>query len=194
MGNFRRAEVRIIGTRPLLLHSFGPESIPLTPAEKEGVPGNSPNEWRKTYLADSEGVLYVRSDYIFGALREGAKHVKKSRGSIQSAVCATMVVDPEGISLGLTVPDEPTTDPTQPVYLDIRSVRNPSTRARNVRYRLACAPGWQCSFRLTWDVLVVPGDQMREVVRLAGQLAGLGDGRSIGLGRFAVDSYQVSEV
>jgi hypothetical protein len=66
---------------------------------------------------------------------------------------------------------------------------NPSTRARNVRYRLAASAGWEATFELQWDKTVVPRDQMKAVVIPAGTLVGLGDGRSVGYGRFAVKAF-----
>jgi hypothetical protein len=65
------------------------------------------------------------------------------------------------ILLDRTLPEEPLpTDPNAPVYLDIQSVRNPATRARNVRYRVAVAPGWTCRFGMTWDRTMVSTAEM----------------------------------
>jgi hypothetical protein len=89
------------------------------------------------------------------------------------------------------LPPEPLpTDPLEPVYLDIQSVRNPATRARNVRYRVAVAPGWTCSYRLQWDKTIVSTQEMQMVAIDAGRLSGLGDGRSIGYGRFEVAAFE----
>lgn len=43
------AEVKIRGNRPLLFNNFTIDSIPLVKREKEGVAGNNPEEWRKSY-------------------------------------------------------------------------------------------------------------------------------------------------
>lgn len=201
MGNIVTATVKVRGVRPIMWHKFGPESIPLGKQERTGVAGNDPEEWKKTVLYTKEGQLYVRPDYVFGAMREAARYTKKGRGSIQKYVAATLQVPDDKIlmddrfipgfngSLPDTLPD----DDTLPVYLDIRGVRNPSTRGRNVRYRVACSTGWTCTFNLMWDKTIVSRGQMEAVLIDAGNLVGLADGRSIGFGRFEVLEFDVSE-
>ncbi len=77
--------------------------------------------------------------------------------------------------------------------MDIRSVRNPSTKARNVRYRVAASAGWELSFNLLWDKTIVSTSELKAVCNDAGMLVGLADGRSIGLGRFTITSFEVAE-
>jgi hypothetical protein len=201
MSNILTAKVSIVGTRPIMWHKFGPESIPLEKQEKVGVAGNDPSEWRKTVLYTKEGQLYVRPDYVFSCLRDAARYTKKGRGSIQKFVAATLQVTNDkiliddrfipGFNGGL--PNEIPTDDTLPVYLDIRGVRNPSTKGRNVRYRVACSPGWTCTFGLMWDCTIVDRGQMQAVTIDAGKLVGLADGRSIGFGRFDVTAFEIAE-
>jgi len=205
MANLIEAKVRIKGTRPILWHAFGPDSIPLEKKERTGVAGHDPQEWRKTVLCTKSGQLYVRGDYIFGSIRDGAKHTKRGRGSIQRFVQATLQVVEDRILIDdrfmpgangdydLATADPPETDPELPVYLDIRSCVNPSTRGRNVRYRVAASPGWECGFVLQWDATVVSRGEMEAVTIDAGRLVGLADGRNIGMGRFAVEQFAVRE-
>lgn len=192
-----KAKVSIVGTRPgtrpMLFHKFGVDAIPLGKKEKTGVAGNDPEEWKRTYMATKEGQLYVEPSYIFGCLREGAKHTKKGRGSIQAAVAATLQVLDDKVLIDRYMSDELAEDPSEPVYLDIRSVRNPQTRGRNIRYRVACSPGWRTSFTILFDATVVSRNEIEQVVIDAGTLVGLADGRSIGYGRFEVESFEVSE-
>lgn len=193
--NMVRVRVTIKGTRPLIQHRFGPESIPLEDVEKDGVAGNSPNEWRKTCMITDKGQLYLPNTYIFGCLRDGARHTKKGRGSIQPLVAATLQVEEEIILLDRHMPKkgDPPRNPGPLVYIDVTGVRNPSTKARNVRYRLATAKGWQCSFTIFWDRTVVAREQMCAVLTDSGTLVGLGDGRSVGYGRFVVVSWEELE-
>ncbi len=145
--NIVRARVTIRGTRPLLQHAFGPESLPLEKGERAGVAGNDPTEWKKTCMVNANGQLYIKPTYVFGCVRDAAKHTKKGKGSIQAVVAATLQVEESVILIDRFLPEEePTRDMDAPVYLDVCGVRNPSTKARNVRYRLACSPGWGCSF------------------------------------------------
>ena len=195
--NIVRARVTIFGMRPLLQHAFGPEALPLEKGEKTGVAGNDPEEWRRTSMTTAEGQLFVRGTYVFGMLRDAAKHTKKGKGSIQPLVSSTLQVIDEKVLLDRWLPKDsdgklldPSKDSSESVYVDVAGVRNPSTRARNVRYRLAASAGWEATFELQWDKTVVPRDQMKAVVTDAGTLVGLGDGRSVGYGRFGVRAFK----
>jgi hypothetical protein len=199
------ATVTIKGTKPLFWHAFGPETIPLEKQERTGVAGNDPPEWRKTVLCTKQGQLYLRGDYVFGSFRDGARNVKKGRGSIQRDVTATLQVTDDRILIDRFMPGAggsydpakavpPTTDPDEPVYLDIRSVVNPASKGRNVRYRVAASPGWAATFSVQWDATVVSRSQMQSVAIDAGRLCGVGDGRNIGMGRFTVESFDVQEL
>jgi CRISPR/Cas system endoribonuclease Cas6 (RAMP superfamily) len=44
-----------------------------------------------------------------------------------------------------------------------------------------------------WDKTIIDRNQMRAVLDDAGKLVGLGDGRSIGFGRFVILSYVVQD-
>lgn len=194
--NILKAAVTIEGSRPIFWHKFGPEALPLEKQERSGVAGNDPEEWKKTVTATTDGQLYVDSSYVFGSLRDGARYTKKGRGSIQSLVSATLQVVDTFVLFDRHLPDglnSLPTDPSAPVYLDIRGVRNPTTKGRNVRYRVAASPGWRCSFTLQWDKTVVDRNQMQAVCIDAGKLVGIGNGRAIGMGRFEVINFEVLE-
>lgn len=198
MGNMLAARVTIRGDKPLMWHHFGPDALPLEKQERTGVAGNDPEEWKKTVLVNKDGQLYVEPSYIFGCIRDASKHTKKGRGSIQSMMVATLQVTDDRVLVDRYLPDgngrgELTTDSDEPIYLDVRSVRNPSTKARNVRYRITASPGWRATFTLLWDKTIVSRAQMEAVLIDAGRLAGLGDGRSIGMGRFSVEEVEVAD-
>lgn len=202
--NIVTAKVKIRGVRPCLLHHFGPDALPLEKQEKTGVPGHDPEEWRKTVLVTPDGQLFVESTYIFSMVRDASKYTKKGKGSIQSAVAATLQVTdvlvpfdrfmpgfPNGHAYDPLKEVAPPQDPTLPVYMDVRSVKNPSTKGRNVRYRVAMSPGWTTEFNLLWDKTIVSRNEMESVLNDAGKLVGLADGRSIGFGRFEVESLEL---
>lgn len=194
MSNIIKATVTITGLRPLLWHHFGPDAIPLEKKERTGVAGNNPEEWRRTVLMTEERQLYILPTYIFGCLRNAAKFTKKGKGSIQSDVSATLQVTDDVILVDRFVPESPKHNArTDLVYIDISSVRNPATKARNVRYRIAASTGWKLSFNLLWDKTIISRNQMEAVINDAGVLVGLGDGRSIGYGRFTANSFEVNE-
>lgn len=197
--NVIKAKVTVKGVRPLFWHVFGPDAIPLEKrSEKTGVAGNDPEEWRRTVVFTKDGQLYLPGSYVFGTLRDGSKFTKKGKGSIQNMLTSTLQVSDDrvlvdrfipGFNSGL--PETLPTDPDEPVYLDIRSVVNPSTRGRNVRYRVVASPGWSASFELMWDKTIVSRNEMEAVCRDAGQLCGMGNARKIGMGRFEVAEFQV---
>lgn len=194
IGNMLTAKVTITGARPILWHAFGPETLPLTKRERTGVAGNDPEEWKKSVLMTEKRQLFVRPTYIFGALRDGARYTKKGRSSLQALLTATLQVLDDEILLDRFVPPEPLPlDPTASVYLDVQSVKNPTTRARNVRYRVAASAPWELNFTILWDRTVVSRAEMEAVVIDTGRLVGIGDGRTIGYGRFALDHFAVSE-
>lgn len=194
IGTMVQAQMTITGMCPLLFHAFGPDAIPVDGRkEREGAVGNHPNEWKGTVLFLPETrQLYLKATALFGSLRDGARHTPRKRSTLMSYVAATLQVLDDIILLDRHLPPEPLpTDPTQPVYLDIQSVRNPATKARNVRYRVALSAGWQCACRLRWDKTIVSTQEMQTVAIDAGRLCGLGDGRSIGYGRFEVTGFVV---
>lgn len=189
--NIVKAAVEIRGTRPLLQHMFGPDALPLEKQERTGVAGNDPEEWKRTAMLTKDGQLYVLGTYIFSTVCNGARHTKKGKGSIQPLVAATLQVLEDKVLLDRWLPEGgPTTDDTQPVYVYVTGVRNPATKARNVRYRLAASIGWRAQFTLLWDKTIVSREQMRAALNDAGILVGLANGRNIGFGRFDVVSFE----
>lgn len=183
-----QATVKIKGTKPLLFHCFTVDTIPLEKREKTGVAGNDPDEWKRTYSATETGQLYLDPSYIFACLREGAKYTKRG---VQSKVASCLQVLNNEILFDRYVPFTVTEDKTQPVYIDVRSVRNPNTKGRNIRYRLALSPGWESEFTIVWDGTIVSRQQMNQVCIDSGKLVGLADGRSIGLGRFEIVEFEL---
>jgi hypothetical protein len=190
-----KANVKIRGVKPLLYHCFTEESIPLEKKERNGVAGNNPDEWKTTYTVTGDGQFYLKPTYIFAALRNGAKHVTRGRGSIQSKVAATLQVKDDFILLYrfLKDPDSLDRDQTKPVYLDVTSVKISATKSRHLRYRVALAVGWETEFNILWNKTIVSRNEMERVCLDAGELEGLADGRTIGYGRFDVLEFNVSE-
>lgn len=194
--NILTAKVTIKGVRPFLWHHFGPDALPLEKQEKTGVAGHDPEEWKKTVLVTKDKQLFIDPGYIFAAVRDGAKYTKKGKGSIQSMVSATLQVTDDRILFDRFLPDdveELQNETDQPVYMDVRSVKNPNTKSRNIRYRVAASTGWTITFNLLWDRTIVSRNEMQASVIDAGRFSGLGDGRSVGFGRFTVESFDISE-
>ena len=195
MSNLLTATVTIRGVRPMLWHAFGPDALPLERQAKTGVAGNSPDEWKKTVRYTSDWQLCVDGAYAFAMIVAGAKNTKRKRGSIQPFVQSTLQVLDERLLIDRFLPngiESLETDPTLPVYLDVRGVVNPSTKGRNIRYRVAASTGWMTTFHILWDQTIVSKGEMEASIRDGGQFNGLGNGRSIGYGRFEVVEFKSS--
>jgi hypothetical protein len=191
------SEVKIQGTKPLLWNHFGPESIPLVKLEKSGVAGNDPTEWKKSVLVTPENQLYLLPAYIFGAIRDGAKFTKRGRGSIQSSVTATLQIVDEIVLTDRFLPadiENRVNLINEDIYLDVRTVKNPATKGRNVRYRVAASPGWNISFTILWEGSIVSRNEINAAIIDSGRLIGLGDGRAIGFGRYELVKMTTTEV
>lgn len=201
MSNILTAKIKIKGNRPLFWHHFGRDAIPLEKQERTGVAGNDPEEWKRTVLHTKDGQLYVKGNYAFSCLVGGARFTKKGRGSIQSLVAATLQIQEERILIDRYIPgfdssngglpNELPEDSDLPVYLDVRSVRNPGTKGRNIRYRVVASPGWTANFTIEWDSTIVSRSEMEAVAIDAGKLVGIGNGRAIGMGRFVVEGFEI---
>lgn len=195
----KTAKVGIKFTRPYWFHAFPIDAIGGGRKEKTGSAGNDPEEWKRTYRATPDGDLYLPSEQIFASLCNGGRHTKAGRGSIMKKVAATLQVVENQILLDRQLPswatngNEPMVNEyVEPVYVDVRPVRNPSTRGGNIRYRLACSPGCRANFTILFDPTIVAEAQMHQVCIDAGALEGLGNGRSIGMGRFEVVSFEAA--
>ncbi|WP_083413055.1 hypothetical protein [Bacillus massilinigeriensis] len=134
--------------------------------------------------------MYVNQSYIFATLREAAKYTKCGRGSIQPKITATLQVLTNRIYFNRYMPAEISRDENELVYLDIRGVKNPNTKGRNVRYRVALKPGWEAEFEILWDNTLVTSSQIEAVLYDGGTIVGLAYGRNIGFGRFDVISIE----
>ena len=192
MTNIIQAWVEVQGTRPLLLNKFGPESIPLTKAERTGVAGNDPEEWKRRNCWTEDRQLYLEAPAVFACIRDGGRYTKKGRGSLQPEIVATVQVCEDRILLDRFLPEGALGfDSAAPVYCDARGVRMKTSGAWNVRYRLAVSKGWVASFHVVLDKTIVSRSQLHAAIIDAGRYAGIGDGRKIGFGRFEVVTFEV---
>ncbi|MGL4622339.1 MAG: hypothetical protein ACRCZS_25315 [Chroococcidiopsis sp.] len=206
MTNILKAKVSIKGIRFLAWHHFGIDALPLEARERAGVAGNDPSEWKRSVLMDEERKLYLLPTYFFGCIKGGGKTVKKGKGNLLTAIASTLQVVDDQIYISddsglLTLPNPPEMveagtqkmEKLPACFVEIIGVRNPSTKARNIRYRVVAKPGWQCTFTLLWDATVCDRRSMELAMINAGQLVGVGDGRqSIGYGRFNLESFDVT--
>jgi hypothetical protein len=194
IGNQLHADVLIQGTRPLLWNHLHPSESFGQRRERGGTAGNDPTEWQRNVLITHERQLYLLPTHIFGCFRDAAKYTKRGRSSLLSPMTSTLQVPERRILVNRYLPQEPikaTEDSDHEVYIFMSVVKNVATRGHNIRYRVAAASGWQCSFTLRWDKTIISRQEMEAVAIDAGKLVGLADGRSIGYGRFEVMQFHV---
>lgn len=191
-----KARISIEGKSIFLFNVFSLETaMPLEKQPKqEGVAGNSPNEWKTTYLADKDGRLYIPGNYAFATIVGGSKNIKKGRGSIQTIVQSCLSIIDERIYFDRYMPKDIDTisrNPDEDVYLDVRKAINPGTGAACIRYRVAMKRGWKSSFTIAWDDSLLSKGQMNSAIIEAGNYQGIGNGRKIGCGRFDLKEFEV---
>src|SRR6476660_4841411 len=105
MSNTLSALIEIIGTRPLLLNRFGPDAIPLIKGERTGVAGNDPEEWKQRICWDEHRQLFLDAPALFAMIRDGGRYTKRGRGTLQTAIVATVHVEEERIFLNRFLPE-----------------------------------------------------------------------------------------
>ena len=207
MSNILAAKISIKGTRLHIQHRFTPDALPLEKQERTGVAGNDPEEWKRTCILNKNRAMVVLPQMIFGmfcANRDGAaRHVKNGRGNAVKAFASTLQVLEDSILLTrngspIVLPDEPErilegapySEMPDSAFILISAVVNPGTKARNVRYRVSCKPGWECSFALLFDKTIVSRQMLEQGIQAASKLVGLSNSRAIGHGRFRVQSLE----
>lgn len=185
------ARIKIKGVKPLLICTFPIDTLDSN-KPKQGSTGKNEEEWKRTVLMNENREMYIFASYIIGSIREGGKSIKVGKATLSKKVGASLECITDMIMLdGLKVPpdNEMTRLATEPVYLDVRSVVNPMTKGRNLRFRVACRVGWTVSTTIFWDDFAVSADQMKNCLENAGILEGIGDGRKIGFGRYTVEEF-----
>lgn len=189
----------ITGKTALLFNKFNVENVSNKQKVKTGSAGNDPEEWRSKVICDGKK-LYIPGFYIFSCISAGGQYVKEGRGSIQKKLMGCLLIQTEKFYLNRELTkeisdletDDLPRDSSKEVYLDVRGVKNPTTKARNVRYRLALCPGWSTNIIAEWDDTVISRDSIKQAIESAGKFVGLCDARLLGYGRFTVEDIKIS--
>jgi hypothetical protein len=189
-------EIEIQGTKPMLINTFPIDTLS-TKKPKSGSAGNDEESWKRTVLMDANRNLFIYNTYLVGAIVGGGKHIKVGKGTLSKKIGATLeVIENQILLIDRIVPkDEDILKRAEDsVYLDVRSVVNPMTKGRNLRYRIAAKEGWKCHATISWDDRAASREEMKSCVEYAGLFEGVGDGRRIGFGRFKLLSFAYSDM
>lgn len=183
-----QVNIKIKGVSPMLQHKF----VSGEGGRKRSGELDYSEEWRETTYADEEGNCFIPASHIEGALTKAAVDFKirgKGNKTYKDLINATVYIQPDHIPLGIQIPENPTSNPLKPFYVDIRPVR---ISGRILRSRGAFAKGWEASFII--DVLddQLPLGVLKEVLDQAGSTRGLGDYRPK-FGRFIVTQFEEVE-
>ena len=187
------AKISIKGTKPILFHTF-PIEVLTSGKTKSGSTGKDEEEWKTTVLMTGNRQLYVMGCYLVGSIKSAGKLIKVGKGNMMKKIESCLECSQDIILLDdLFVPseDQITKSSLDAVYIDVRSVVNPATKGRNLRYRVAAKSGWELSAVIQWDDSIVSKETMKECVTNAGLYEGIGDGRRIGFGRFALMAFEM---
>lgn len=190
-----RADIKIEGIKPLLIHTFPIDTLSPNKSKK-GTTGDNSSEWQQTVLMDGDRTPYVLSSYIVASIKKGGKLIKVGKSTMEKKVESTLECCDNIIlfkDLKVPNPQEITTSSTEPIYIDVRSVVNPMTKGRNLRYRVALRSGWILSTTIQWDDIAVSEDVMKNCIENAGLFEGIGDGRRIGFGRYKLLNFKIIE-
>jgi len=190
-------EFKITGKTAFMFNKFNVENVSNKSKIKSGSAGNDPDEWKAKTICDGKK-LYIPGYYVFSCLGEGGAYVKEGRGSIKKKLMGCLLINTPKFYLDRELPkemeelevDDISKDSSQPIYLDIRAVKNPMTKGKNVRYRLALCPGWSTTVLAEWDDTIISRDALRQSIEAAGKFVGIGDARVLGYGRFQCEDIK----
>lgn len=178
-------EIEIESTSPMLHH--GAQALGMEEESKKKKGGSAlmgdSEEWKKTiYFEEGVGV-FLPAVNVEAALIEASKQFKIGRGSASKYFKSGVFITDD--KLPFFVNGKPITA-LEGIEIDKRTVKNPATKGRNVRYR-ALFRQWKSKFR----VIVSADDYidknlLLESLDYAGAYVGVGDFRPR-FGRFKVN-------
>lgn len=184
-------KIEIEGVKTILFNTFPIDTLSAS-KPKSGTTGNDEESWKRTVLMTPDRNLFIHNTYLVGSITGGGKHIKVGKGNLSKKVGATLeTVQDKILLIDRFVPpdDELLKKSDELVFLDVRSVVNPMTKGRNLRYRIAAKEGWKVQAVISWDDRAVSKEDMKSCVEHAGLFEGIGDGRKIGFGRFKLLSF-----
>ncbi|UCD20999.1 MAG: hypothetical protein JSW08_00410 [archaeon] len=170
----KKFSVTIQGISPLLMNRPS-NLIADISKDKKGFKNDPKNEAEFKLYIDSKGKLYQPSTHISGALIEAGKHKKvvgKGKSTYSKIVGYAVEINPFEIE-------------HKKQKWEIFSILavNPNTKGRNLLHR-PILKEWELEFEVIFDETEIPSTIMKELLDIAGRIAGLGDWRPQKKGRF----------
>ncbi|EAU9316256.1 hypothetical protein U9S86_004573 [Salmonella enterica] len=184
--------IKLTSTRPMLMHSdvLSDPLNPLTQKHKaltgkrkktdEDYIEIAKSEWTSSLYYSPDIGIYLPSQNVEAAIREGAKLQKLGK-----AVIRAVEIDELEIPLQFTGPKDPEAMWNAGMY-DARSVK--VSTARLTRYR-PIFKSWSCEFTLKFNEMVINEAEVMKALADAGEFCGVGDYRPK-FGRFHAEKIK----
>ena len=194
------ASVRIEGVSKLLMSNvqgadpanrYAKLLAPLTSKRKKTDEDRAEIDWlgwRSRLYLDGSGAVSVPMSNVVKTLIEGARLTRQGKAVERGVVALSEHVDVFEFPDFGTGPEALFGD-GESAYVDRRMVAVQRQRVPRVR------PGfltWAAEFRLGLILKAIDPDDVNEFLRVAGPAIGLCDGRTIGMGRFAVTRFAMN--
>ena len=195
--------VKIESVCPMLHHGAHNIQAETNMKKKGGTALNGdPEEWKRTvYYSKQLKRVYLPASCLEACLIEAGKEFKITgrKTATKYVKSGVFCINPhDGIidHLSFYVNGKPVTldeiqQGTPNAYIDIRTVKNPSTKGRQLRYR-AAFNNWSSEFQI-----IVNADEyinekiLRAIIEYAGMFVGVGDYRPR-FGRFTLTDLQMA--
>jgi hypothetical protein len=182
-------EIELESMSPMLHH--GSQALGMEEQEMKKKGGSAligdTEEWKKTVYFDEKIGVYLPASNVEAALIEAAKQFKISGRATATKFFKSGVFIMDD-TLPLLVNGNRITDINN-IEVDKRTVKNPSTKGRNVRYR-AIFRQWQTKFRIMISSDdYIKEDLLKQTFEYAGLYVGLCDYRPR-FGRFVLKSLK----
>jgi len=182
----KKFNVTIQGISPLLMNRPS-AMIGDISKDKKGFKDDKGEKANDKLYVNQKGELYQPSTHIQGALIEAGKHKKvvgKGKATYSKIVGYAVSINPFEIK-------------HKKQKWEIFSILavNPTTKGRNLLHR-PILKEWELDFEVDFDETEVPPTIMKELLDIAGRIAGLGDWRPQKkgpYGKFQVTSWKESK-
>lgn len=166
----KKVQVTITGNKPLLMHKFGAEEGTTT-VQRGKKDYGTPREQAEKVAYHRDGKLFIPFTWISGAIKHVAgsfrSSINKKLRSLKGLVGGAVLVEEDEIYFNenLTIDQ-----------IEVHSVGAVVQRARIMRHRPKLNK-WSATFTLSVDDSLVTVEETVEMLKDAGQRAGIGDFR-----------------
>jgi len=184
-------KIKIKSGSPMLHH--GSQSVGMEKIKAKTKGGNAllgdQNEWKKTIYFDEKMGVYLPSTVFEACMIYAGKQFKVTGRKTATEYIKSGVYCMEEFLPFLVNGSPIKTLDDERIIVDKRTVKNPSTKGRNMRYR-AKFDNWSSEF-----VLMVTSDDyitlelLEDIIKYAGMYVGVGDYRPR-FGRFTLESIK----